>query len=526
MKMIYAYLCCVALLANVVHAAGDWEKPRYFPNIGFSMPFLRYAKAEPVPPPETTAFLLATGRTTTREDLFDPDDLWFNQECCARWVNDAGQSLIVARIAHRPLPNTGEGITRAAFKAALSMPSSQIAVSNASHLKEWVERYVGATVASGEHVKGTSFDLEEVLYFPCDLTNTLIYAFRPQNSETTSAKTWFCAIYQASDVRNLEDFRSDFEANFLTQIKTKTARKGDAVSALAVTAKTPPNVDRPDDPIRLEARKSIENYADWWIYEVNGYVILSDVDPDTGKTLVNALRANLPILQKAYAMLAPPFSGDHDISVLRIFRNPADYVRYVGEAYSWTEGLWMAKRRELVVLYADNTTRLLRVIQHEAFHQYISYAYCMQTPAPWFNEGHAMLVEQATISKKSVVTLPEDEERLALLLENLDVVCANMEAFLFATYDQFYGGTDAERQLKYAMAYGIVYYLQKSKLQEREAPYAWLIDTYAETTQQANDYQEANQRLLAKIDIADFVEKFSAFWRKRQGNAITLQTKE
>jgi len=490
------------------------------------MPFLRYAKADPIPPPETTAFLLATGRTITREDLFDPDDLWFSQECCARWINAAGQSLIVARIAHRPLPNTGEGITRSSFQAAMSMSSSQITVSNASHVKEWVERCISMQVSPGEHVKGTSFDLEEVLYFACDQTNMLIYAFRPQNSETTSAKTWFCAIYQSNDIRDTADFRADFEANFLAQIKTKTARNGDAVNELNVNAKTPPKVDRPDDPIRREARKSIENYSDWWIYEVNGYVILSDVDPSTGKALVDALRTNLPVLQKAYATLAPPFSDDHDISVLRIFRNPADYVRYVGEGYSWTEGVWMPKRRELVALYADNTARLLRVIQHEAFHQYISYAYCMQTPAPWFNEGHAMLVEQATISQKSIVTLPEDEERLALLMENFDVACENMEAFLFASYDQFYGGTDAERRLKYAMAYGIVYYLQKSKQQEREAPYAWLIDNYAETLQKANDYQEANQRLFEKIDIADFVEKFSAFWRKRQGNVITLQTKE
>ena len=526
MKMIYAYLFLFTVLASLAQAAGDWEKCRYFPNIGFSMPFLRYAKADPIPPPETRAFVVATGRTLTREDLFNPDDLWFSLECCARWITDTGQSLIIARMEHQPLPAQEEDMTRSAFQAAMALSSSHISVSDTPQLRTWIERCISAPVKPGEHVKGTSFDLEEVLYFPCDLTNTLIYAFRPQNSETTSSKTWFCAIYQSSEVRDPADFRADFEANFLAQIKTKTARQGDAAIELNVNAKTPPTVDRPDDPIRREARKSIENYSDWWIYEVNGYVILSDVDPSTGKTLVDALRKNLPILQKAYVTLAPPFSDDHDISVLRIFRNPADYVRYVGEGYSWTEGVWMPKRRELVALYTDNTTRLLRVIQHEAFHQYISFAYCMQTPAPWFNEGHAMLVEQATISQKSIVTLPEDEERLALLMENFDVACENMEAFLLASYDQFYGGTDAERRLKYAMAYGIVYYLQKSKLQERNAPYAWMIDTYAETIKKSSDYQEANQRLFEKIDMADFVEKFSAFWRKRQGNVITLQTKE
>ncbi len=73
------------------------------------------------------------------------------------------------------------------------------------------------------------------------------------------------------------------------------------------------------------------------------------------------------------------------ISVVRICKDQDQYCAYGGHPGS--VGYWSSKNRELVFFsrYAD----AIRVLYHEAFHQYIFHAFGKLAPHTWFNEGNA-----------------------------------------------------------------------------------------------------------------------------------------
>ena len=517
-------LAAAGLLASAsVAYAVDWGTVKNYPNIGLMFPTLRAAKADPVPLPEAFPYLLVSTDTLTRQDLFAPYELWYAQECCARWSDSAGNRLVIGRVAHRFVDADESYVSRQSFAMLSTSTSAQVNPRDAEHVHTWVADFSGVAIGEAEKVKLNAFTLEELLFFPCDAPNTLIYAFQPRRIGNASNPDWFGVVFESPDAPDFDELKAAFEENFLAKIAlpSRTSKDtGAAAEELAVTKRDARPVDLPDHPVRVEARKSVENYDDWWIAETEGYVILSDVDSKTGKTFVSDLQDTMPPLKAAYLKLVPPLTREPDIAVIRIFRDRADYVRYVGDGQAWTGGLWMPARRELVLFLSTDIDALLRVLRHESFHQYLSYAYCMIAAPPWMNEGHACLFENASVSTKGKVTLDEDERRIALLLDNMDLVTEALPDFLRADYAAFYGGTSEQRQLKYAMAWGIVYYLQKGAAQERNTPFKALLPDLAAALSETRKYPVANEQVLEALDMPVFKNNFSEFWRKRRASAI------
>lgn len=270
----------------------------------------------------------------------------------------------------------------------------------------------------------------------------------------------------------------------------------------------------------------MENYADWWCAETEGYIILSDVHTDVGRAVVRDLQDTLPALRQAYAKLVPPLTRENDVALLRLFQARDDYVRYVGKEHAWSDGMWMPGRRELVLYQQASKDDMMRVIRHEAFHQYLSQAYCMLSASPWLNEGHACLFENARVDSRGKVTIPEDPERCPLLLENIDTAVTLLPFLLRAAYDGFYDGTAAGRRLKYAMAWGLAYYLQKGSPLERNTPFKSILPDYAAALAQTRDREEANASAFKGVDMAVFQENFREFWLKRRAAAMQFDPLE
>ena len=512
----------MSLLASAGYAV-EWGPVKNYPNIGLMFPTLRNAKADPVPPPEAHPYLLVSTDTLSRQDLFAPYELWYALECCARWSDDAGNRLVIGRIAHRFVAAEESFVSRQSFAMMSTSASAQINPRDAEHIREWVADFSGVEIGEPETVKLNAFTLDELLFFPCDDPGTLIYAFRPRRVGNASNPDWFCVILDAYDAPDPDELKTAFEEKFIGKIAlpSRTSKDdGATVEELAVAKRDARPVDLPDHPVRVEARKSIENYDDWWIAETEGYVILSDVDSSTGRTFISDLQDTMPPLKAAFMKLVPPLTHEPDISSIRIFRDRADYIRYVGDNHAWSGGLWMPARRELVLLHSADSYILLRTLRHEAFHQYLSYAYCMIAAPPWMNEGHASLFENASVSSKGKVTFDEDEKKVALLLDNMEAVTEALPEFFNADYAAFYSGTSAQRQLKYAMAWGIVYYLQKGAPQERNTPFKTLLPDLAAALFETRKYPIANERVLEAIDMTVFQNNFAAFWRQRRASAI------
>jgi len=520
----------MCLLASARMAcAVEWGPVKNYPNIGLMFPTLRNAKADPVPPPEAHPYLLIGTDTLSREDLFDPYELWYALECCARWSDGAGNRFVIGRVAHRFLGGGESFVSRHSFSQLTTGAAGQVNARDAEDVREWVADFSGAELGEPERVKRNGFTLDEVLRYPCDDPNTLIYAFRPRRIGNTSNPDWFCVILQSPGAADPEELRAAFEEDFIGKVAVpgRTSKdEGAEAGELVVTVRDAHPVDLPDHPVRVEARKSIENYETWWIAETEGYVILSDLDSAAGKAFVSDLQKTMPALKAAYMKLVPPLTHEPDISVIRIFRDRADYVRYAGEGQEWTGGLWMPARRELVLFQSADTDTLMRTLRHEAFHQYLSYAYCMITAPPWMNEGHACLFENAKVSSKGKVTIEEDERKVALLLDNMEAVAEVLPDLFKADYAAFYAGTSEERQIKYAMAWGIVYYLQKGAAQERNTPFKALLPGLAAELADARKYPIANARVLETLDMPVFKDNFIEFWRRRRAAAIKFNPLE
>lgn len=504
-------------------AAVDFGTPKNYPNIGMKFPILRNAKADPVPPPEATSYIRAEADTLTRVDLFAPYDLWYRRVCCARWFDLSGNRLILARMSHQ-LPEANEAVvSRQTFDNLMASSEAIFNSNTGAQMKEWVESFAGFKVYSPKGLSQSGAALNSVLYFACDKTNVLIYTFQPSQLEGSTNPDWFCVILEAPGARDFDRMKAQFEDQFIGKIeipRRSSKDSGVVVEELEIAKKNTLPVDLPDHPVRLEAHKSVENYDTWWICETEGFVILSDVSSEMGKPVVLDLLKTMPLLKQAFTKLVPPLTREPDVAIIRIFQSPDDYISYVGQARAWTGGVWMPARRELVLREVPSTAAISKVLRHEAFHQYLSYAYCLMSPPPWMNEGHACFFENTSVTSKGKLSFEEEEKYVRMLLGNLEAVTVLIPDLMKATYTDFYSGTDAQREMKYALAWGIVYYLQKGAPVERNTEFKSMLSDLAAALVDTQSYSAAMETVLGSIDMTVFQSNFKEFWTSRRSSAM------
>lgn len=140
-----------------------------------------------------------------------------------------------------------------------------------------------------------------------------------------------------------------------------------------------------DDPSKfrdfVKSRKVIKG---WKTHDTENYLLLYDeeVDEDLVRDVARQIEA---IREQIYEVLFPPDAPITAVSVVRICKDRAQYMRY--GAPGGSAGYWSPGEKELV-FYDDNSDDSLRVLYHEAFHQYIHYSVGDFAPHSWFNEGH------------------------------------------------------------------------------------------------------------------------------------------
>ena len=512
----------MALSALAVRADVAFGPVKNYPNLGFMMPGLARAVSEPLPMPRARAFLLTGGEALAREDRFDPYELWYGSQCCGRWRDAAGNRLILGRVAQRLPVFDDDLVSRASFDLRLRGTAYEVDPRERAQINEWVATFAGVPVYQPEALKINRFALEEVLAYPCGEAGTLVYAFRPRRVGNAPSPGWFAAVLHAAGAPDAAVLREAFEEGFVaalalpSRLEKEEGVEATEVSVMRTGEKAP---DQPNHPVRVEARRSVENYDDWWFAETDGYIILSDVHTEVGTSLIRDLKETLPALRRAYERLVPPLTREPEVALLRLFAGRDDYARYVGEAHAWSSGMWMPARRELVLYQQANREAMMQIVRHEAFHQYLSHATCMLGAAPWLNEGHACLFEHAQVDDKGHVTLPEDPERAPVLLENLETAVALLPYLLQTDYEAFYDGTQAGRRLKYAMAWGLAYYLHKGVPLERDPPHARVLDDYLTALGVSHDQHAATQLAFAEVEMEAFQAAFRDFWLRRRDEA-------
>jgi len=514
----------IILSASLVEAAMPlFDRAENYPNIGLRLPRLSQSKARPLPMPEAHTYLSVRQDMLDREDRFDPFELWFHNQCEGCWQDLQGNTLTIGRIKQRLPIFSVEHITRENFNIEIADSDYQIDGKNKEQIHEWASAFCGNELKRAESLNINSFALNELFSYGTTPTNTLVYTFQPRRIGNARNFDWFCVILQAADVEDYKLLKMNFEDNYLSQISQPSKAdkdEGAESTELDTSRKGKKDFDQPNHPVRIASRKSIENYKEWWFAETDGYIILSDVNTDLGKSLIDKLQKEMPLMHKAYRALLPPLTESQDVSLIRIFQFKSDYNQYVGAENAWSGGMWMPQRRELVLTQEFHTEEIMRTIRHESFHQYISYAYCMITPAPWMNEGHACFFEFARVDSNDKVTFDDDNKRAQILLENLDLATDLIPVVLYMTYEEFYAGSSAERSLKYALAWGLAYYLQKGAPLERNTTFNEILKDYAASLMVTRNYGEATALTFADRDMKVFQSNFKEFWLKRRASAL------
>jgi len=124
----------------------------------------------------------------------------------------------------------------------------------------------------------------------------------------------------------------------------------------------------------------------WAYLQTKNYLVVYDktVKPDRVKLIALQIEA---IRKDVYEVMYPPDRPVTAISVVRVCKDDTQYSAYGGPGGS--AGYWNPGDQELV-FYEDTSKKkdALRVLNHEAFHQYIFYSVGSISPHDWFNEGH------------------------------------------------------------------------------------------------------------------------------------------
>jgi hypothetical protein len=124
----------------------------------------------------------------------------------------------------------------------------------------------------------------------------------------------------------------------------------------------------------------------WKADRTKNYILVYHEEVDAN--LVKAIGTQIEAIRaQVYEVLFPPDKPVTAFSIVRVCKDRDQYLGY--GAPGGSAGYWNSHAEELV-FYEDqrNKKDSLRVLYHEAFHQYIFYSVGDFAPHSWFNEGH------------------------------------------------------------------------------------------------------------------------------------------
>jgi len=481
----------------------------------------------PPPPPRVFTYEMWNNTSTSRVEMYSPMELWRRSQYAAQWTDAAGNRLLVATIK-RPPPTefSRPHVTMEQYEAAAARNDEWSRKLTPSDLAAWATAFLGSGPLQAiphDHPPPRLADLMvfQGLTLPCQFA----YAFRLRPTPRVGASAsecWFFALVETGPGVDPQKAARAIQRQFLPYLAQPTAifspNSPFKPREVGAGSPSPPTALSPEFAAsRQLVTESIANLKDWWAAEAEHYILLSNLGREHA-AFVRELQRDLGTLRHAFERLLPPQAPIRAVSVIRVFRSPAEYAAYVGADSSWTFGLWMPQRKELVVrplATGDRDTdraHLLRGIYHEAFHQYLFYALDQRESSPWFNEGHATFFENAEV-KDNRVYIHEDETKVRLLQQMIAAGRIDLSKMLAMPLEAFYAGNDQARAEHYALAWGLIYYLRQCPPPHKPASYEPVLDRYYESLYDGENPTTATVKAFSGINLHDFTTNFSSFWQ-------------
>lgn len=518
------------LLAEPLWAARpqlSFPKPVDLPELGIRVRLMPEASGVPLPPPVVRTVELHQGGRTWKEDRYSCVELWRHSQCAGRWVGRHTNTLVLA-VVTRSLPEgfAHEYVTRAEYEAKAGAVTNAPSMGK-DDLTRWVADFTGYPAPVPRNVPRMPLRISPVVCYSLgrETPSRLAYVFRLNRPKS---ETWMCALFDLNPAIDPVLAAQAIEAEFLGTVVFTTPSQETAAGSSSPTGNTRPAgpgkapvAEEPPSADMAATRKqvidSIRNLKGWWYETTDHYIILSNLKGSM-KAFVDDLRDDLGALRGAFVESVPFMGANGVAAVIRVPATPEEYLGYVGVEMSWSGGLWIPSRKELVIRPMDaggsreKRKSVLRVAYHEAFHQYVFYALDQSEPSMWFNEGYAKFFENAEI-ENGRVRIDEDPQALALLSRALDSDQVALARLFQASRQDFYGGGEEGRSLNYALAWAMVYYLRKGAPLEPGAPYAGLLEKYVAAMRTTPDGAAATSAMLAGVSVAELQQSFVRFWR-------------
>ena len=235
-------------------------------------------------------------------------------------------------------------------------------------------------------------------------------------------------------------------------------------------------VDSTKKPEVWRAARKKKLIPGWDALDTENYLIV--YNKEVKRPLLKKIAAHIEAIRAdVYEKLFPPARDIKAISVVRVCKDRAEYHRYGGPGGS--AGYWSRGDEELV-FYQDKSNKKdsLRVLYHEAFHQYIHYAVGDVAPHSWFNEGHGDYFAGHNYVGKKFVAKPF-RWRTGIIANALSQkTYVPLRKFLKYTQGEYY----ANPGLCYAQGWSFVYFLREVERRKitKYKKYWGLLDAYFE----------------------------------------------
>lgn len=520
---------CISETANAQRGRGaTFASATAIPEEGITFRVMRGAEPVGLPQPQVVNYRMADGTPLER---FFLRDLWYPSVYRGRWADASGMTLVMGVVGPMaPVIPAREHVSREEYHAALATnpPPPPVSV---EELYGWMNLFAGTTPTGDPRPIRPGPRLQSVLAldFPSSEPARLAYLFRfTPNIHGIDPEQWFVALFELPAGADPQAIARSVEQDFIGSLATTTKAEDPSTRAAsqfqhaglasAVGDRSPAFIES-----RERAINSIRGLAGWWYVETPNYVLVSDLRGGR-RSFVQRLQEDLEAVRVIYEKMFPPRKPIEAVSLVRIFADAEEYVRYVGEENRATGGIWMPGKRELVIRpfewgnELERRARMASVVYHEAFHQYIYYAFDLIRTSPWYNEGHAVFFEGADVRRADLRV--DEVPQYASVVESLAAAgTLRVPRMLTMDYDAFYeraSGDMVLRRANYATAWALVYYLRKGAPLEDDNRYEEIIERYERALWKTRDETAATRAAFDGVDMQAFTASFSDFWQSER----------
>lgn len=281
------------------------------------------------------------------------------------------------------------------------------------------------------------------------------------------------------------------------------------------------------DKAKASSKTDVVAEGRWLTFpEKDGYVFKTDLSKTQGASFIKQAGRLMAAMRAAYKRYVPP-QKELGVSTVRVFSSRESYDEYMkgisaGEMGERSIGLWSPSHEELMILDQSNSERAetLKIMRHEAFHQYLFYATGNGNHATWFNEGHACFFENVVYdAKKNYVKIWDDptDRRPRDVAEDPEKFANLVKKVIGLSHEQFYKGSLSAVNDNYTASWAAIYFLQKGAHAFKEfAPYREVLPTYLKATAAGKKWDEATKEAWELVADRDFAADFLKFWGKRK----------